>query len=103
MVVSPIRLSGLVLAPLIWAANTQLGQILPYSDCRTQIPLSAAVSILLTLLTVAAALFPLAERTPVAARTALFVNRLSLLTGLAFSFAMLMQSAATLLVGPCQR
>ncbi|NLS06386.1 hypothetical protein HGP14_24055 [Rhizobium sp. P32RR-XVIII] len=103
MVVSLIRLSGLVAAPLIWAANTQLGQILPYSDCRTHVPLSAAVSILLTLVTVVAALSPLAERTPVASRTPLFVNRLSLLTGLAFSFAMLMQSAATLLIDTCQR
>jgi hypothetical protein len=103
MVVSLTRLSGLVAAPLIWAANTQLGQILPYSDCQTHVPLVAAVSILLTLLTVAAALFPLAQSKSVTARTPLFINRLSLLTGLAFSFAMLMQSAATLLVDTCQR
>jgi hypothetical protein len=35
---------GLLIAPLAWAANTQLGQILPYLDCQHQARFSAMVS-----------------------------------------------------------
>ena len=98
-----LRLSGLVVAPIAWASSTQLGQILPYTDCRTSQNWSAAISLSLTLLTLMAALMPARERLPLGSHADLFVNRLSLLVGLTFAFAMLMQSAATLLVDPCQR
>lgn len=34
MTPSSIRFVGLAVAPIAWAATTQLGQILPWRDCR---------------------------------------------------------------------
>lgn len=95
------RASGFVGAPFAWGINMQLGQIMPYVDCRMQIPWSATVSGLLALTAAAAALLPLAEKGKPLGRMATFVNTLSILVGMAFTFALTLQIAATLMISPC--
>jgi hypothetical protein len=98
-----LRLSGLIGAPCAWAMNMQLGQIMPYVDCRTQIPWSAPMSGLLAITAAATALLPMVERGTKLTRAAHFVNTLSILVGMAFTFALALQVAATLMISPCQR
>ncbi|MCA1439504.1 hypothetical protein I6F07_04565 [Ensifer sp. IC4062] len=95
------KYAGLLFAPGAWAINTQLGQILPYIDCGAGASWSTVASfgaVALALLGTAASH---ARIGPGESRANLFVVKLSVLAGLAFAFAILLQGAAAVLLDPC--
>ena len=96
------RYAGMTLAPAAWAATTQLGQILSYADCNGHISWSLAATVLGAALAAAGALVSYVAQGGTSDRTALFESYLSVGVGLAFTFALLLQGTATLLLSPCQ-
>ncbi len=102
MTVTATKYTGLVLAPALWAINTQLGQILPYLDCERDISLSAAVSLACAIGATASALATLHFWGKATSRSDLFISMISWMAGFAFAFALLQQSAAAFLIGACE-
>lgn len=103
-----IRFAGLTLSPLAWACSTQLGQILPYVDCERRLPFLAISTFFLSVVALAGAYLSWSARTGtvaghIAADTRLFLERVSALAGLLFTFALLLQGAATLVLSGCER
>lgn len=100
---------GLVLGPAAWALNTQLGQLLPYADCATGWRFSAFGSLGCLLLCLAG--LAMSGRTAVAETgnlvsqpaTSRFVALLGTLNGIVFSFALLLQGVASLVLSGCER
>jgi len=100
--------AGLWLPGLVWATNTQLGQILPLIDCTRQVRWSALFSTIFTGLALLAALVswrfarsaPLGFGSP---RTIRFDAALSAVSALVFAFALMLQTAASLMVSGCER
>lgn len=103
MIASLLKYAGLVLPPAIWATTMQLGQILPYPDCHDGMHLTAAVTIVAALIALAGAVTPRLALTWMERHTDLFVRDLGCLVGLAFSFALFLQGAASVLLNPCER
>ncbi|MBH5398298.1 hypothetical protein HZZ13_10915 [Bradyrhizobium sp. CNPSo 4010] len=101
--------AGLWLAPLVWAANMQLGQILPYADCRSQLHASAMTSFVGAALTIASGLASwLTPRKLTADReehraNADFGSAVSALSAGLFTFALLMQGIAAMVLTGCER
>ena len=98
-----LTLGGLSAAPVAWALNTQLGQVLSHSDCATGSAATATSALALLLLTLAGlgpAAYGLAAQP---SRSARFIVTVGLLTGSAFGFALFLQGAAALLLSPCLR
>jgi hypothetical protein len=105
-----IRYAGLTSGPVAWALNTQLGQILPYVECGSRLPLLAAISFLLALLSLAAACLswlgntePVRRPSSSRAHTDEFAKTLSALTGALFAFALALQGASSLVLTGCER
>ncbi|WP_431324607.1 hypothetical protein [Rhizobium sp. YTU87027] len=96
------KYAGLVLAPAIWAINTQLGLVLPYADCGTEMSSTLLVCAAAILLAVGSALISYAGRVSAGARTTLFLCDLSTLTALIFAFALILQGVGSWLVNGCQ-
>jgi ABC-type uncharacterized transport system YnjBCD permease subunit len=97
------RCAGLTIAPAAWAITTQLGQVLPYGDCARQMSsslIAAATGVVVALISAAVSYFGQKSEH---GRTQLFIDRLSIGMGLAFGFALMLQTIATLLVNACQR
>lgn len=97
------RYTGLVLPPTAWAINTQLGQILPYADCNGGVSWTLIGAFAAAAIAAAGVLFCYNALTAQPSQTGSFVGKLSLLFGLAVSFALILQVAATILVNPCAR
>jgi hypothetical protein len=105
--------AGLAIAPALWAVNTQLGQILPYADCRSGVKLDAWASLPFALLALAAGFVSwryAGWRQSEAARanaaypaTVSFIGWLGALNGALFAFALLLQGFASLAISGCQR
>jgi hypothetical protein len=101
--------AGLWFAALVWAVNMQLGQILPYSDCRSQIHASAIASFAGAALAVVSGLtsWQYSRRIggDAVARdsTAHFGSVVSALSATLFTFALLMQGVASLVLSGCER
>jgi hypothetical protein len=101
--------AGLWVAPLVWAANMQLGQILPYADCRSQLHASALAS--MTAATIAALSGLSSWRSArsasadadVSSETVSFAGTLSSLAALVFTFALVMQGIASMVLTGCER
>jgi hypothetical protein len=90
-------------APVAWAIATQLGQILPYTDCLKQTSSSfVAVAAGLVIAVASVAVSYIAQNST-SDRIQLFVTRLSIGISLAFTFALVLQGVATLLVSACER
>lgn len=98
-----LLLAGLTVGGLMWAANTQLGEILPYVQCRTGIASLAFVSLAVGLLSIGAALLSWRKRRPAEAMVETFLARLGILAGLLFAFAIALQGAAALVLTGCER
>jgi hypothetical protein len=97
------RLAGLTVGGFAWAINTQLGEILPYPECRTRIVLLALTSLVLALTAISAALLSWWKRAPSDAAHDVFLSRLGIMAGLLFAFAIALQGAASLVLTGCER
>jgi len=106
------RSAGFILGPLAWAANTELGQVLPHSECGGPVPTSALISVAAAALAlVGAHLSWRVSRARAATdphqmegRASMrFLDQLGALIGLTFAFALVLQSAAGFIVSPCER
>jgi len=101
--------AGLWFAPLVWAANMQLGQILPYVDCRSQSHASAITSFIGAALTTASALSSWLSPRRVIGKTdgnhgnADFGSTVSTLSAGLFTFALLMQGLAAMVLTGCEK
>ena len=103
---------GLVVPPLLWAANTQAGQILPYAECGS-FKITAATSFLAAALSlVMAYLSWLTVRrdssegsveVTLLPPTSSFVALLSALNGALFAFALLLQGLSSVVLTGCER
>jgi hypothetical protein len=104
--------AGLVVPPLLWAANTQAGQILPYAECGS-FKITAATSFLAAALSLIVAylswltvsrgpsegslevtLFPASSS---------FIGLLGSLNGALFAFALLLQGLSSVVLTGCER
>jgi hypothetical protein len=98
---------SLLVAPVAWAANTQLGLILPYYDCQHQARLSAVVSIVALVAAVLAG--AISWQSAARARAVglfpapTFLGWISALSATVFAFALLMQGLASLVLSGCER
>jgi hypothetical protein len=93
--------TGMIVAPLLWAANTQLGQILPYWQCELRwrpLLISSGVAVLLAL---SAAVVSWRSAWP--GHTGRFWSGVCALLALVFAFALLLQVGAALMLTGCER
>jgi hypothetical protein len=104
-----VRYAGFASGSVAWALNTQFGQMLPYSECAIRLPLLAAISFLLALLSLAAACLswfgnpgPVRQPSSSRAHTDEFAKTLSALTGALFAFALALQGASSLVLTGCE-
>ena len=100
--------AGLWLAGLLWAINMLAGQILPVRDCERSVFLSASLSLLFTVLALAAGLVSWRAASKETAgfaspNTLRFDAMLSALSALVFSFALALQTIASLVLTGCER
>jgi hypothetical protein len=99
--------AGLWVAALLWAVNTQLGQILPYNDCEGKIRISAVVSAALAIVALLAGSIswrcwrtaPARSGSP---NTFRFAAALSSLSALVFAFALTLQAIASMVLTGCE-
>jgi hypothetical protein len=98
-----VLLAGLSVGGFVWATNTQLGEILPYPQCRTGLALLAIASLVVAAMSIGAALLSWQARKPDAAAVDVFLARLGLMAGLLFAFAVALQGAAALVLTGCER
>jgi hypothetical protein len=100
--------AGFWAAALLWAANMQLGQILPARDCMQQVHVSALISSTFTMLALlagwvswrAAGTDPTGFGSP---RTLRFEATVSALAALIFAFALALQAVASWMLTGCER
>lgn len=101
--------AGLWLAPIIWAANMQLGQILPYVDCNRRLHMTAVASFLGAAMATFSGLVSwrcgrrLAGDVASHPNTSVFSGRVSALSAAIFTFALLMQGIASMVLSGCER
>ncbi|EPE96463.1 hypothetical protein RGCCGE502_19975 [Rhizobium grahamii CCGE 502] len=98
MTFSAIRHFLVVLPPALWAVGTGLGMILPYKDCDAGTSSTMLVTLLIVLTSFATTI---ALRRGGRSRIGIFGTRLEVLLGLSFSFALMLQGAASVLLDPC--
>ena len=102
-------LGGLAGGPIVWAASTQLGHILPYSECENGLKLLVPIVFAATLITTALAAWSWSsaryaeEGARAHRRVPAFLSRLGGMTSLTFAFALLLQGFASTLLDGCQR
>jgi hypothetical protein len=97
------RLAGLSIGGLVWAINTQLGEMLPHPECRTRIALLALTSLAMAVAALSAALLSRRKREPGEVAVDVFLSRLGIMAGLLFAFAIALQGAASLVLTGCER
>ncbi|CCE10507.1 conserved membrane hypothetical protein [Bradyrhizobium sp. STM 3843] len=98
--------AGLVIGGVIWAANTQLGDILSTRDCIATARPSTLISFagMLIMLASATISWRLDSRPSIGDDRSLpFASRLSALSALVFAFAVALQGAASLVLSGCER
>lgn len=92
--------AGFVLAPVAWAAATQLGQVFPYIDCQKNTSWSLAMAGVGIAMAVAGLVVSYPDR-KAANRSDSFIGCLGIGMSLIFTLALLLQAAASVLVHPC--
>jgi hypothetical protein len=97
-----LQWTGLGVAPLAWALSTQLGQIMPYIDCRQNSSWSAVLCGVLLVVSIAG-LTAARAASHGTVQTRRFIVDAGFLIALAFVFALVLQEAATMLLDACQR
>jgi hypothetical protein len=97
--------AGLVIGPVAWAVNMQLGQILPYPECGASFrpsPLISGLGVLLSLGGAALSYRVSNLRRPDTGMLG-FVGSLGALMGPLVAFALLLQFLSGLLITACAR
>jgi hypothetical protein len=105
--------AGLVLPPMLWAVNTELGQLLPYAECGSPLKYAAITSLPAAILSLGAGLLSWQATarnrsdaalgvTPYPASDA-FVGLLSALMGATIGFALFLQGLSSLVLTGCER
>jgi hypothetical protein len=100
--------AGLLIAPTAWAINTQLGEILPYIDCRQQGRVSALGSFFALAAACLAGVISWgwvrhARATTPLTSVAAFSASLGALSAMIFAFALLLQGIAALVLSGCEQ
>jgi hypothetical protein len=98
--------AGGIGGPLVWAVNMQLGQILPYAQCGSRLYLTALVSgvaVIVSLAGAGASWHARLWHLDAPARTVWFAAGVSALMGLAFAFALFLQAVSGVLLSGCER
>ena len=93
--------TGLIVAPLLWSVNTQLGLILPYAECGSRTRPALIGSVLAVLLSLAAAAVSWRSAWP--GPTGRFWSGVCALFGVVLAFALLLQADAALMLTGCER
>lgn len=97
--------AGLIFGPAMWAANTQLADMLPDLECHTHMALLGLSSLIAVVVTALGGLLSWQHaRQPSAAYAVSqpFVAHVSALVALIFAFALLLQGASSLVISGCQ-
>lgn len=102
MTTSWLKFTGLVVPPLAWAVNTQLGQITPYMDCQRNGLWTAVCCGIVLFVSVACAMVSRALSMGTT-KSQQFIADAGFLVALAFVLVLSLQGAATVLLDPCQR
>jgi hypothetical protein len=97
--------AGLVIAPLLWAVNMQLGEILPYAECGSRWRPSVVISaVFLVAAGVSALISRYAASLHATKSTALrFVANVAALLALVFAFTLALQAIAGIVLTGCER
>lgn len=95
--------SASLAAPLAWAVNMQLSQILPYADCVKPVPSLTIVSMAALVIGVAGAMASRVAMRTTERTTVRFLAGLGAGSAAMFVFALALQLAATLVISGCQR
>ncbi|MBV8963264.1 MAG: hypothetical protein JOY67_02775 [Hyphomicrobiales bacterium] len=103
-------LSGLAGGPFLWAASTQLGQILPYSECESGLKVLVPIVFAACLISLtfagwswSSAHFAHDARAREHRRSPVFLSRLGGMMSLTFALALLFQAFGSTLLDGCQR
>jgi hypothetical protein len=97
-----LALTALV-APTLWALNTQFGEMLPYADCVAQVQSLTISSAVFVVLGIGSAAGSVAALRTTSRSTLRFLAGLGAGSAGLFSFALALQLAAALVISPCQR
>lgn len=97
-----LALSGLLVAPALWVANSQAGLILPPLECHAALGLTLIASVVAALLSAVSAGYSFTAGGATASRLRRVIALASGLAGLIFTYALLLQGAASVLVDQCQ-
>jgi hypothetical protein len=93
--------SAALAAPLVWAASTQSGQILPYTDCAHGQRWTAITALTAAALSLLGA--GICWRSRVLSRTGRFACAVGSLLALLLAFAIALQAAAGFILTGCER
>jgi hypothetical protein len=91
----------MIVAPLLWAVNMQLGLILPYAECGSRIRPALIGSVIAVLLALSAAVVSWRSAWP--GPTGRFWSGVCALLGVVMTFALLLQAAAAFMLTGCER
>jgi hypothetical protein len=91
----------MVIAPLLWAVNMQLGLILPYAECGSRIRPALIGSVIAVLFALGAAAVSWRSAWP--GPTGRFWSGVCALLGIVMAFALLLQAAAAFMLTGCER
>jgi hypothetical protein len=91
----------MIVAPLLWAVNMQLGLILPYAECGSRIRPALTGSVIAVLLALGAAAVSWRSAWP--GPTGRFWSGVCALLGVVMAFALLLQAAAAFMLTGCER
>jgi hypothetical protein len=91
----------MIVAPLLWAVNMQLGLILPYAECGSRIRPALTGSVIAVLLALGAAAVSWRSAWP--GPTGRFWSGVCALLGVVMAFALRLQAAAAFMLTGCER
>ena len=104
---------GIVVPPMLWAINTQAGQVLPYVECSASLKYAALLSFVLALGSVLCGYLSwraLRQNRSDAdfgvssyPSSFVFISSMSVLMTAIFAFTILLQGASSLLLSGCER
>jgi hypothetical protein len=91
----------MIVAPLLWTVNTQLGLILPYAECGSRYRPALIGSVIAVVFALGAAAISWRGAWP--GHTGRFWSGVCALFGIVLAFALLLQAAAAFMLTGCER